>query len=197
MTASFALPLVGVRPAAEGPVLPRLAPMAQTVAISPTDADRRATDDEASADFVALYMQHYPRLVRALVLSGSERAWAEDVAQEAFARTLGHWKRVRLGTNPPGYVYRTAFRLARRRRTEQPLIGDEVSLPGVENEALSNVTVNEVLEKMPERRRACAMLCFVAGLTPKEAAEALGIAAGTVRKQLELARAELQVQLDR
>jgi RNA polymerase sigma factor (sigma-70 family) len=171
--------------------------MTETVAISPIDARPGALDDDTSADFVAVYIQHYPRLVRALELSGSERAWAEDVAQEAFARTLGHWKRVRRGSNPPGYVYRTAFRLARRRRSERPLVGDEMSLPGVESEALSNVTVNKVLEAMPERRRACAMLCFVAGLTPKEAAEALGIAAGTVRKQLELARAELQVQLDR
>jgi RNA polymerase sigma factor (sigma-70 family) len=168
---------------------PLSAVVAQTVAIAP--------HDDTSDDFVAVYMQHYPRLVRALQLSGSERAWAEDVAQEAFARTLGHWRRVRQGSNPPGYVYRTAFRLARRRRPEQALTGDEQSLPGVEGEAISNVTVRGALAAMPERRRACAMLCFIAGLTPKEAGEALGIAAGTVRKQLELARAELQVQLDR
>lgn len=170
-------------------VYPPHSAVAQTVAI--------ALDDDPADDFISVYTQHYPRLVRALELSGADRAWAEDVAQEAFARTLGHWRRVRLGSNPPGYVYRTAFRLARRRRPEQALSDDEMSLPGVESEAISNVTVRAVLEAMPPRRKACAMLCFVAGLTPKEAAESLGIAAGTVRKQLELARAELEEQLGR
>jgi DNA-directed RNA polymerase specialized sigma24 family protein len=36
------------------------------------------------------------------------------------------------------------------------------------------------------------MLCFVVGLSPKEAARSLGIAEGTVRKQLGLARDELK-----
>ena len=40
------------------------------------------------------------------------------------------------------------------------------------------------------------MLCFVVGLSPKEAARSLGIAEGTVRKQLGLARDELQYLLE-
>jgi DNA-directed RNA polymerase specialized sigma24 family protein len=35
-------------------------------------------------------------------------------------------------------------------------------------------------------------LCFVVGLTPKETARSLGIAEGTVRKQLGLARDDLR-----
>ncbi|MCA1692656.1 MAG: hypothetical protein LC733_10840 [Actinobacteria bacterium] len=49
-----------------------------------------------------------------MVLTGARRDDAEDVAQEAFARTLSRWRRVRTGSNPPGYVYRVAFRLLRR-----------------------------------------------------------------------------------
>jgi hypothetical protein len=64
-------------------------------------------------DFVELFRMHYPRLVRALVLAGSSTPGAEDLAQEAFARTFRHWRRVRGGTNPAGYVYRTGFRLLR------------------------------------------------------------------------------------
>jgi DNA-directed RNA polymerase specialized sigma24 family protein len=79
----------------------------QTVLI---EDDRKG---EVAQDFVTVYESHYPRLVRALEIGGLDRASAEDVAQEAFARTLVHWRRVRLGTNPPGYVYRTAFRLSR------------------------------------------------------------------------------------
>jgi DNA-directed RNA polymerase specialized sigma24 family protein len=67
----------------------------QTVVI---EDDRKS---DVADDFVTVYEAHYPRLVRALQIGGLDRPSAEDVAQEAFARTLGHWRRVRLGTNPP------------------------------------------------------------------------------------------------
>jgi len=144
-------------------------------------------------DFVTVYEAHYARLVRALEIGGLDRPSAEDVAQEAFARTLGHWRRVRLGTNPPGYVYRTAFRLSRshwkREYTSEP---DQASRSDTAEEAVSNLGLEAALRRMPARRRACATLCFVVGLTPKEAARSLGIAEGTVRKQLGLARDDLR-----
>ena len=65
--------------------------------------------EAASDDFVDLFVSHYSRLVAALRLGGADAASGEDLAQEAFARTLGHWRRVRHGSNPAGYVYRVAF----------------------------------------------------------------------------------------
>jgi RNA polymerase sigma factor (sigma-70 family) len=148
---------------------------------------------EPADDFVTVYEAHYPRLVRALEIGGLDRPSAEDVAQEAFARTLGHWRRVRLGSNPPGYVYRTAFRLSRSHwKSEQASDLEQVSRSDTAAEAVSNLGLENALSRMPARRRACAMLCFVVGLTPKEAARSLGIAEGTVRKQLGLAREGLR-----
>ncbi len=146
-------------------------------------------------DFVEVYERHYGRVVRALQISGLDRASAEDVAQEAFARTLGHWTRVRTGTNPPGYVYKAAFRLARRswqRPANDPLPMDVPVLGDVGAQAVTWVAAERVLAGMPSRRRSCAVMCFVVGLSTKEAARALGIAEGTVRKQLELARRSLE-----
>ncbi len=74
----------------------------------------------AGADFVDCYQAHYRRLVRALRLSGADPATAEDVAQEAFARALARWRRVSRGTNPPGYVYTTGFRLLQRAQRHPP-----------------------------------------------------------------------------
>jgi RNA polymerase sigma factor (sigma-70 family) len=157
----------------------------QTVAIE----DDRKSETAIAGDFVTVYETHYPRLVRALEIGGLDRPAAEDVAQEAFARTLGHWRRVRLGTNPPGYVYRTAFRLSRSHwKHEYP----QASSHDTAAEAVSNLALEAALSRMPARRRACAMACFVVGLTPKEAARSLGIAEGTVRKQLSLARDDLR-----
>lgn len=148
-------------------------------------------------DFVTVYEIHYPRLVRALQIGGLDRSSAEDVAQEAFARTLGHWRRVRLGTNPPGYVYRTAFRLSRGhwKHDHAPEV-DRPSSADTASEAISELGLEDALKRMPARRRACATLCFVVGLTPKEAARSLGIAEGTVRKQLGLARDDLRPLID-
>ncbi len=148
---------------------------------------------DVAEDFVGIYEAHYPRLVRALEIGGLDRPAAEDVAQEAFARTLGHWRRVRLGTNPPGYVYRTAFRLSRSHwRREDTLPPEQASRNDTAAEAVSNLALEAALGQMPARRRACATLCFVVGLTPRETARTLGIAEGTVRKQLGMARDDLR-----
>ncbi len=124
--------------------------------------------------FAALYAAHSARVRRALVLTDADQETAADVAQEAFARTYGRWRRVRTGTNPAGYVYRVAFRELRRRGhlPDRP-DGDE---------AASQVVVDE---KGPEER------ALAAGLTAEEAGQALGIAASTVRVQVHRARAEL------
>jgi len=137
---------------------------------------------------------HYPRLVRALLLAGATPEQADDVAQDAFARTFGHWRRVRRGTNPPGYAYRVAFRQLRRRGglPTTPLDDAAVVASGLEEGAATRVDLEAALQAMPPRRRACAVLCLCLGLTPIEAGETLGIAAGTVRKQLDLARTSLR-----
>jgi RNA polymerase sigma factor (sigma-70 family) len=151
---------------------------------------------EVAADFVEVYTAHYHRVVRALELGGLNRAGAEDTAQEAFARTLGHWPRVRTGSNPAGYVYRVAFRLGRRSlRREAPLLTD-VAAPGdMAAAVVTRTAVEAVVAAMPHRRRSCVVLCLVVGLSTKEAAQALGIAEGTVRKQIERGRADLRVAL--
>lgn len=153
-----------------------------------------------SDDFVECYQMHYPRLVRALELAGANRAAAEDAAQEAFARMLSHWRRVRHGSSPAGYVYRTAFRILMRGRAT-PAVGPRPGGPGAESAGVgagpeglvtTRVAVAAALEAMPTRRRACAVLCLVVGLPTAEVAEALGMAEGTVRKHLQEARQDLR-----
>lgn len=166
-------------------------------------------DGGTAADFVALYEQHYPRLVRALELAGVGRPAAEDVAQEAFARTLVHWWRVRRGSSPAGYVFTVAFRLSRRSwrdrevlvaeparaRTGQPVSDPRAGDDPVAEEATAAADVAAALAQMPPGRRACAVACLVVGMSPRDAGRALGIASSTVRKQLARARADLRSSL--
>ncbi len=164
--------------------------------MGPTQAEPPVVAAE-SDDFVGrgLFAHHYPRLVRGLVLAGATGAQAEDVAQEAFARTFGHWRRVRSGTNPAGYVSTVAFRLLRRqRRFNDRVAGSaDLSVPGPEDQVSLRVSVEQALQVMPPRQRACAALCIYLGLSVPEAAKALGVAPGTVRTQLHRARHSLQV----
>jgi RNA polymerase sigma factor (sigma-70 family) len=149
-------------------------------------------------DFAELFRVHYPRLIRAVQLAGAGLPDAEDIAQEAFARTLRHWRQVRTGTNPAGYVFRVAFRLSHRRGLlpTSPLDEELASgLTGPDELAAVKTDVERALALMPPRRRACVVLCWMSASTPVEAGEALGIAAGTVRKQLELARRQLAGEL--
>jgi RNA polymerase sigma factor (sigma-70 family) len=145
----------------------------------------------ASEDFADLFRDQYPRLIRALRLAGADQWQAEDIAQETFARTLGHWRRVRAGANPPGYLYRTAFRLLRRRGLVPPVDWDDridVHAVSPADAAVLGVDLERALAVMPPRRRACVILCWLLETPTAEAASALGIADGTVRKHLEFAR---------
>jgi RNA polymerase sigma-70 factor (ECF subfamily) len=158
-------------------------------------------------DFDRFYWDNYRRLVVSLQLAAvstelSEEA--EDVAQDAFARTLVRWTTVGQGTNPAGYVYRVAFRLQRRsslrrqrwlkvstlmqtrarlRRDAQP------SSPG--DMWAEAAAVRDAIANLPTGCRRAAALCIYAEMTPMEAAAVLGVSASTLRTQLQRARQAL------
>jgi RNA polymerase sigma-70 factor (ECF subfamily) len=165
-------------------------------------ADPETSTELTTSDFVECYLMHYRRLVNALRLAGADQATAEDISQEAFSRALTRWRRVSRGPNPPGYVYVTGFRLFRRhaRRSARWKLGDvdadvQATLSSgvwtTEEAATTSVAIESVLERMPPKRRACAVMCLLAGMSVSEAGEALGIVDGTVRKHIEAARSDL------
>jgi DNA-directed RNA polymerase specialized sigma24 family protein len=108
---------------------------------------------------------------------------------------LARWRRVRGGASPAGYAYRSAFRLLTRRRPDVLHGHAAAPQPGPEDQVVTRLSVEAAMAAMPPRRRACAVLCLVVGLTTDETASALGIAAGTVRKHLGEARTDLRLVL--
>jgi DNA-directed RNA polymerase specialized sigma24 family protein len=168
----------------------------ETVQVRPSDSRGDIAEGIlATTDFVECYQTHYRRLIRALRLSGADRSTAEDVAQEAFARSLVHWRRVRKGTNPVGYVYTAAFRLWQRSQlplVEATAIVPPPSTPAAEGAVTTSLAIEGALAAMPPKRRACAVLCLVVGVSTRDASNALGIAEGTVRKHIEDARRDIR-----
>jgi RNA polymerase sigma-70 factor (ECF subfamily) len=155
-----------------------------------------AADGDGVDEFVALYRREYGRLVNALTHAGATAGTAEDLAQEAFARTLAHWWRIRAGPNPTGYLYRVGFRLVTSGRRRRVVTGLRPAENGsVGDMAIVHTESDRILAAMPARRRTVAVLCIVLGYTTGEAADTLGIRASTVRKHLGVARSELAAAL--
>ena len=170
----------------------------RTVEVGEGDPFRPRAVEAETTDFVECYLRHYGRLVRALRLSGADAGTSEELAQEAFARALTKWPRISQGANPPGYVYTTGFRLLQRHlaRAARWDIGDPPEPADPDSDrtgsaAIAAVTVAQALAAMPPKRRACAVMCLLVGVSTEEASAALGVAAGTVRKHLEEARRQL------
>src|SRR4051794_11137551 len=66
--------------------------------------------------FNAFVASNYPTVVGVIALALRDRDLALDATQEAFARALERWSRVRGMTRPDGWVYVTAMNVARRER---------------------------------------------------------------------------------
>src|SRR5262245_25399399 len=74
----------------------------------------KAEDD---SDFEAWYRDSYRRVVAATRLATGDRALAEEVVDEAFARAFERWSRVRVMESPTGWtcvVARNALRAAHK-----------------------------------------------------------------------------------
>ena len=133
-------------------------------------------------------------LRRAYLLTGS-RADAEDLVQEALART---WEaaRGRAVESPVAYVHRTMVNLyvsrwrRRRLRREDPVA--EIPEPvagGARHTADAVGEVDErdrlwrVLGSLPAKQRAVLVLRYYEDLSEGAAADLLGVTVGTVRSQ--------------
>ncbi|MQY04616.1 SigE family RNA polymerase sigma factor [Actinomadura macrotermitis] len=145
------------------------------------------------------FVQHrLPALFRyACVLTG-DRHDAEDVVQEALARTGAAWWRVRRKDDPEGYVRTAMARIAadRRRRAARERLTADPPDRAVEDGALGRITgdagLTAALAGLPPRMRAVLALRYVDQLTDAEIAVVLGCAAGTVRSQAARALAKLR-----
>lgn len=155
-----------------------------------------AESQGAHAAFNATYSEHYQRLVKALRLAGSKPEEAEDLAQEAFIRTFARWPRVSRGDNPPGYVYRTAFRLQRSRLRRTGLkmypFKDQLTVLDHEDLVVTSETLAAALQRLSPQQRRVVALCIYLEMSPNEAASILKLRPGTTRVHLYDARKILQ-----
>lgn len=136
-------------------------------------------------------------LLRTVVpLTGGDRAAAEDVVAEAFARAQREWHRVGGYDRPDLWLRRVALNLAitahrtrtrrQRRRLDPP---PEVLLDDASLEVL------EAVRALPERQAQVVVLVYFAGETVTGAARVLGVTEATARTHHTRALAALATAL--
>ena len=159
------------------------------------------------ADFDALFVQHFPGLVRALTVVCGDRETAADCVQEAFMRAHQRWDRLASYDDPVGWVRHVAFNLgrdARRRRVrgaraQLKLVSDERVRQDAAAEMAdhSGATLASELANLSRRQRESLALRYVEGLSVAEVARALGISEGAAKFHLHQGRERLRPHIER
>ena len=142
-------------------------------------------------------------LHRAAYLMVGDPQLAQDLVQEALAKTYVAWPRLRDPRNAEAYcrkaITTTAISWFRRKswHNERPTehLPDESRAAGPEASVTERDAVWRALQQLPPRQRAALVLRFYEDLTEAQTAEAMGCAVGTVKSQVSAALAKLRTQL--
>ena len=145
----------------------------------------------ADPAFEDLYRDEFPTVFRAAYVLCGNRAVAEDATQEAFARALERWNRLREVPWVRGWITTTALNAARRslRRRRDPAPNPA---RGVDLEEW--IDVWRGIRDLPRRQQEAVLLHYVADLPVSEVAGAMKCEEGTVKAHLARARETLRRQ---
>ena len=131
----------------------------------------------------------------ARALSGTPEA-ADDLTQDVFERAFGGLAAFEGRSGVRTWLLRIATNraidLSRRARPYEPLPDDLVSDVPV---SAPEPALRRAVEALDPERRAIVVLVYWLDLTLTEAAEMLGVPAGTAKSRLSRALEELRVQL--
>ncbi|GAA4210896.1 RNA polymerase sigma factor [Actinocatenispora rupis] len=150
-------------------------------------------------DFDSFYLGTAPRVTSQVYAMVGNRADAEDIVQEAYARAWQYWDKVSGYDSPEAWVRTIAFRIAVstwrkaiNRFTAHRRHGAPESLPGADPNYVAIVAALRLIT--PEQRRAVVLFHLV-GLSVAEIAAETGVAVGTVRARLTRGRQALAPHL--
>jgi RNA polymerase sigma-70 factor (sigma-E family) len=147
-------------------------------------------ETEAESAFAWLFRDEYPAIVRTAYLMLGDRAAAEDVAQEAFVRLYGRWRKVSRYDRPGAWVRRVAIREASRARRRPRALALEPEQPGIA-QAGSDLDLRRALLSLPPNQRAAIVLHYLEDLPVARVAELMGVATSTAKVHLHRARKRL------
>jgi RNA polymerase sigma-70 factor, ECF subfamily len=150
--------------------------------------------------FEEFYYATYGRTVALVAAITGSRHEAEDVAQEAYARALARWSRLRGYDLPEAWVRKVALRIAidSRRRLRRNLAATvrltaQRRLAGPEPaDDLKFTPLGMALLGLPLHEREVIVLHYVADLPVHVIARESGLPLGTVKTRLAAGRRHLE-----
>ncbi len=129
---------------------------------------------------------------------------ANDLVQEALAKTFRHWRKVQRADSPDAYVKRIlineANRHARRHRNAAPptdVAAEETPAPDLSNRVVDREVLVRALLSLPARQRATVVLRYLEDMSERETAAVLKCGEGTVKSQTARALGTLKNLLNR
>lgn len=146
-------------------------------------------DDEARERFSAWAQARADRLHRTAFLMCGDWHAAQDVVQEALARSALAWSRIERMEEPDAYVRRVLVNQVRQRwrlrRTHELATGSlpEPAVADGIDERVERQALVQALQQLPHRQRAVVVLRFFEQLSVAETALALECSEGTVKSQ--------------
>lgn len=149
-----------------------------------------------------LFVRHAPESIRLAFLLTGDRALAEDLVQEAFARLVGRLRHLRDPGAFGAYLRRTIVNLAtshfRHRLVERAYLERLAGTPAVVTNPNENLdeTMHQALLRLPERQRAAMVLRFYEDLSDVQTAEILRCSPGTVRSLVSRGMNTLRSELE-
>jgi RNA polymerase sigma-70 factor (ECF subfamily) len=157
---------------------------------------RSAAGEGRGKDFDAFFYDLLPGVIRLAQRMTGDRATAEDIAAESFARAFARWEKVASLPYREAWVMRVAANLAidltRRRRL--PLAPAPVT-PDPADQVALRLSLAEALRHLPKAQRDAIVLRYLADLSEEEIARAMGVRPGTVKSHLHRARQTLARRL--
>jgi RNA polymerase sigma-70 factor (ECF subfamily) len=153
------------------------------------------------AAFGELARRHGSAVRGLLRRMGADPALADDLAQDAFLSAFEHIAEFRGEGTFAGWIKRIAARLYIKRWKRRAQLDPVADAPdtetgtGGEGMAASLIDLDQALSALSSSERLCVSLCFGAGLSHAEAADALKAPLGTVKSHTRRGMAKLRSRL--
>lgn len=162
--------------------------------------DIPAVNARSRADAVDAIQEHGPVLLAAARLITLDDDEAKDLVQTTFEIALRRIDTLREPRALRAWLLRIetreAFRVVRRLRRVVRLDGHVRELASTDSGIGQNAEIREALLTLPARTRAAVALHYLAGLTVRETAQALGVSENTIKSQLKTGLVRLREVLD-
>jgi RNA polymerase sigma-70 factor (ECF subfamily) len=142
--------------------------------------------------FRAMYEREFPSVYRAVYVLCRDPSLAEEAAQEAFARALARWRRLRRHPSVAGWITTTALNVARRSLRKRELLH---APPPAEPDREARMDLASGIRRLPARQQEAVLLYYLLDLSVAQTAAAMEVDPGTVKTHLSRARIALAESL--